>query len=47
MGISRSIYYETPVATSDDTAIVQAITAICDEFEYYGWSQMRPVEWAL
>jgi hypothetical protein len=37
MGISRSTYYETPVSTPDDTAIVEAIAVICDEFECYGW----------
>ena len=26
---------------SDDTAIVEAIAAICDEFEVYGWRRVR------
>ena len=41
MGIARSTYYETPVPTPDDTAIVEAIGAICDEFEHYGWRRVR------
>jgi len=36
MGISRSTYYEAPVLAPDDTAIVEMIAAICDEFEHYG-----------
>jgi putative transposase len=31
MGISRSTFYEQPIAAHDDTAIVEAIAAICDE----------------
>jgi putative transposase len=41
MGISRSAYYETPVSTPDDTAIVEAIAVICDEFECYGWRRVQ------
>lgn len=41
MGISRSTYYETPSSMSDDTAIVEAIAAICEEFEHYGWRRVR------
>ena len=41
MGISRSTYYETPTPMSDDTAIVEAMAAICDEFENYGWRRVR------
>jgi putative transposase len=40
MGIARSAYYEPP-AMPDDTAIVEAIAAICDEFEHYGWRRVR------
>ncbi len=40
MGIARATYYETS-ATPDDTAIVEAISAICDEFEHYGWRRVR------
>ena len=41
MGISRSSYYDAPVATFDDTAIVEAMSAIRDEFERYGWRRMQ------
>ncbi|OKO87629.1 transposase [Bradyrhizobium sp. NAS80.1] len=41
MGIARSTYYEATPTTTDDTAIVQAIAAICDEFECYGWRRVR------
>jgi putative transposase len=40
MGIARSTYYQTS-AGPDDIAIVDAISAICDEFEYYGWRRVR------
>jgi putative transposase len=35
MGIARSTFYDQPTAARDDTAIVEAIAAICDEFEAY------------
>jgi putative transposase len=41
MGISRSTYYERPVSGRDDTAIVEVIAAICEEFEDYGWRRVR------
>ena len=41
MGVSRSAYYQTLVAMSDDTAIVATIATICDEFEHYGWRRIR------
>ena len=40
MGIARSTFYDKPAA-QDDTAIVEAMTAICDEFEFYGWRRVR------
>ena len=40
MGIARSTFYDKPGA-QDDTAIVEAIAAICDEFEAYGWRRVR------
>jgi putative transposase len=33
MGIARSTYYDTPEAKRDDTALVEAMAAICAEFE--------------
>ena len=41
MGISRSSFYDQPTAADDDAAIVEAIAAICDEFEFYGWRRVR------
>lgn len=41
MGISRSTYYDAPVSAPDDTAIVETIAAICDEFEHYGWRRVQ------
>ena len=41
MGIARSTCYDAPSAAADDAAIVKAITAICEEFENYGWRRVR------
>jgi putative transposase len=41
MGIARSSFYEEPIVAHDDTAIVELIAAICDEFEFYGWRRVR------
>ena len=41
MRISRSAYYDGPVAAPHDTALVEAIAAICDEFESYGWRRVQ------
>ncbi len=41
MGISRSAYYDAPTGAPDDTAIVEAMSAIRDEFERYGWRRMQ------
>lgn len=41
MGIARSTYYDRPRARLDDTALVEAIAAICEEFEAYGWRRVR------
>ena len=41
MGISRTTFYDQPCSAADDTAIVEAIAAICDEFEHYGWRRVR------
>ena len=40
MGIARSTFYDKP-APKDDTAIVETIAAICEEFEFYGWRRVR------
>ena len=39
MGLLRSTYYDTP-ATEADTEIVARITAICEEFEAYGYRRV-------
>lgn len=41
MGIARSTYYDTSGAQLDDTALVETIGTICDEFEAYGWRRVR------
>ena len=41
MRISRSSFYDQPTVAHDDTAIVEAIAAICDEFEFYDWRRVR------
>lgn len=41
MGIARSTYYDEPMEACGDTALLAAITAICDEFEAYGWRRVR------
>jgi putative transposase len=41
MGIARSSYYAASQAKRDDTALVEAMTAICDEFEAYGWRRVQ------
>ncbi|WP_394893334.1 IS3 family transposase [Mesorhizobium sp. AaZ16] len=40
MGIARSTYYDRPQKQADDTAIVEAVFAICDEFEFYGYRRV-------
>ena len=41
MRISRSAYYDGPVAAPDETALVEAIAVICDAFECYGWRRVQ------
>ena len=41
MGIARSAYYAEPTGSADDTALVEAMHAIKDEFEAYGWRRMQ------
>ena len=40
MGIARSTYYDRPEKAADDTAIVEVMFAICDEFEFYGYRRV-------
>jgi hypothetical protein len=37
MGLARSTYYDRPQRAADDTAIVEALFALCDEFATYGY----------
>ena len=41
MGIARSTFYEMPKSGADDTALVEAMHAIKDEFEAYGWRRVQ------
>ena len=41
MNIARSMLYAEPSATDDDTAVVEAIARICENFEQYGWRRVR------
>jgi putative transposase len=41
MEISRSAYYDAPPVAPDDTALVEAMSAIRDAFERYGWRRMQ------
>lgn len=40
MGIARSTFYDRPEKPADDTAIVEAMFAICHEFEFYGYRRV-------
>lgn len=41
MGIARSSFYADPSPGTDDTALVEAMHAIKDDFEAYGWRRMQ------
>jgi putative transposase len=41
MGIARSSFYADPTLAADDTALVEAMHAIKDEFEAYGWRRLQ------
>ena len=40
MGLPRSTYYDAPPMKADDAEIVAKMTAICDEFEVYGYRRV-------
>jgi putative transposase len=40
MGVPRSTFYDTPATKTDEAEIVARITAICDEFECYGYRRV-------
>jgi putative transposase len=41
MGISPLVLLHQPIVAHDDAAIVEAIAAICDKFEFYDWRRVR------
>ena len=41
MRIARSTYYDAPTARAGEAELLAAITAICDEFEFYGWRRVQ------
>ena len=40
MGLPRSTFYDAPAKKTDDAEIVARITAICEEFECYGYRRV-------
>ncbi|RUU25954.1 transposase [Mesorhizobium sp. M6A.T.Ce.TU.016.01.1.1] len=40
MDLARSTFYDRPERPADDTAIVETMFAICDEFEFYGYRRV-------
>ena len=40
MGLPRSTYYDAPPVKTDDAEMIADITAICDEFEAYGYRRV-------
>lgn len=41
MGLARSTYYDAPTRAADDTALVEAMAAVCDTFEADGWRRVQ------
>ena len=41
MCVARSTYYDAPAERTGDAELLSAITAICDEFEAYGWRRVQ------
>jgi len=44
MKIARSSFYREPVPRLADADLPDAIRAICDEFEAYGWRRVRATD---
>ena len=42
MGMPRSTFYDAPAVAVGDSEILARITAICDEFESYGYRRVGP-----
>ncbi|MDR7038316.1 putative transposase [Methylobacterium sp. BE186] len=41
MRLARSTFYDAPTQAVDETALVEAMAAICDAFEAYGWRRVQ------
>ena len=41
MGVARSTIYDELPAATDDVAIVETMSRVCEEFERYGWRRIR------
>ncbi len=41
MNVARSTLYDPEPVTCDDTAVVEAMSRICEAFERYGWRRVR------
>src|ERR1700712_2826012 len=41
MGLARSTDSDAPTRAADDTALVEAMAAICDAFEACGWRRVQ------
>lgn len=41
MGLARSTFYDAATRSVDDTALVEAMAAICTSFEAYGWRRVQ------
>ena len=40
MGLQRSTFYDAPEVSTDDAAVIARVSAICDEFEAYGYRRV-------
>jgi len=40
MGLQRSTFYDAPAVPADEAAVVARVTAVCDEFEAYGYRRV-------
>ena len=41
MNVARSTLYAEPSSADDGTAVVEAISRVCDDFEHCGWRRVR------
>ena len=45
MGVARSTIYDELPAATDDVAIVETMSRVCEEFERYGWRPCASKVW--